>query len=71
MHYNFIRIHKMLRVTPAMEAGATDGLWTLEDIVNLLLGPVPKLRGPYKKRKRQRDTNEQRLRFGETESLCV
>ena len=36
MYYNFVRIHKSLRVTPAMEAGVTDHLWKLEDIVKLL-----------------------------------
>mgnify|MGYP003587644556 CR=1 FL=1 len=35
MHYNFCRIHKTLRVTPAMEAGITDHVWTLEEIANL------------------------------------
>lgn len=35
MHYNFVRIHQTLRVTPAMEAGVTDHLWTLEDVVDL------------------------------------
>jgi len=50
MHYNFVRIHKTLRVTPAQEAGVTDRLWTVEDIVNLLPAPVAKKRGPYKKR---------------------
>ncbi len=49
MHYNFVRIHKTLRVTPAQEAGVTDKLWTVEDIVNLLPAPVAKKRGPYKK----------------------
>jgi len=36
MYYNFVRIHRSLRVTPAMEAGVTDRLWSLEDIVKLL-----------------------------------
>jgi len=36
MHYNFCRIHKTLRVTPAMEAGIADHVWTLKDIVNLM-----------------------------------
>jgi IS1 family transposase len=36
MHYNFARIHKTLRVTPAMEAGLTDHVWSLEEIVGLL-----------------------------------
>jgi len=35
MYYNFGRIHKTLRVTPAMEAGITDHVWTLEDIAKL------------------------------------
>ena len=34
--YNFVRIHKSLRVTPAMEAGLTKKLWNVEDIVRLI-----------------------------------
>ena len=37
MHYNFVRIHKTLRVTPAMQAGVTDRLWTLEDLARLAI----------------------------------
>src|SRR6185312_5501728 len=36
MHYNFVRIHKTLRVTPAMEAGLADHPWTIEELVELL-----------------------------------
>ena len=36
MHYNFIRRHQTLRVTPAMAAGVTRKLMTLEDIIDLL-----------------------------------
>ena len=36
MHYNFARIHQTLRVTPAMEAGVSDHVWELEEIVELL-----------------------------------
>jgi len=36
MYYNFCRIHQTLRVTPAMEAGVTDRLWEIEDIISLL-----------------------------------
>ena len=36
MHYNFARVHQTLRVTPAMEAGITDHIWSLEEIVALL-----------------------------------
>lgn len=35
MYYNFGRIHKSLRVSPAMEAGIADHLWTLEEIAKL------------------------------------
>ena len=34
--YNFIRIHKTLRVTPAMEAGVTDRLFTHEELVGIV-----------------------------------
>lgn len=36
MHYNFSRIHKTLRMTPAMEAGVSNHVWELEEIVSLL-----------------------------------
>ncbi len=36
MYYNFCRIHKTLRVTPAMEAGVTDHVWEIEDILSLI-----------------------------------
>lgn len=36
MYYNFGRIHKTLRVTPAMEAGVADHVWSLEEIAGLL-----------------------------------
>jgi IS1 family transposase len=36
MHYNFARIHKSLRVTPAMAAGVSDHVWSLEEMINLL-----------------------------------
>ena len=36
MYYNFCRIHQTLRVTPAMEAGVTDRLWDIEDIIAFL-----------------------------------
>jgi IS1 family transposase len=55
MYYNFVRIHKTLRVTPAMAARLTDRLWEVSDIVELWEAVEPKVgkRGPYKKR----DTN--------------
>ncbi len=36
MFYNFCRVHKTLRVTPAMEAGLAAHVWSLEEIVGLL-----------------------------------
>jgi hypothetical protein len=36
MHYNFVRIHQTLRCTPAMAAGVSKTLWSIEDIVALL-----------------------------------
>jgi hypothetical protein len=36
MHYNFCRIHKTLRVTPAMEVGLADHVWSLEELISLL-----------------------------------
>ena len=36
MHYNFARVHQTLRVTPAMEAGISNHVWTLEEIVGLI-----------------------------------
>jgi len=50
MYYNFVRIHRSLRCTPAMAANVTSRLWEIEDIINLLPTPVAKERGPYKKR---------------------
>jgi hypothetical protein len=36
MYYNFGRVHQTLRVTPAMEAGIADHVWSIEEIVGLL-----------------------------------
>jgi IS1 family transposase len=49
--YNFCRIHKTLRVTPAMAAGVTDRLWSFDDIIARIdAAKVAKPRGPYRKR---------------------
>jgi IS1 family transposase len=34
-HYNFVRVHKTLRCTPAMEAGVVNDLWTIRDLVEM------------------------------------
>jgi hypothetical protein len=49
VHYNFVRIHKSLRVTPAVQAGLTKRFMSIEDIVNLVPVEESKKRGPYKK----------------------
>jgi hypothetical protein len=36
MYYNFGRVHRRLRVTPSMEAGIADHVWSLEEIATLL-----------------------------------
>jgi hypothetical protein len=45
MYYNFGRVHQTLRVTPAMEAGLADYVWSIEEIVSLSneswAGPEP------------------------------
>lgn len=53
MHYNYCRIHKTLRVTPAMAANLVAAPWTVDDIVALVEkaeDATPKKRGPYKPR---------------------
>lgn len=50
--YNFVRIHKTLRMTPAMAAGVSKTLWTMEDIAERIEARTakPTKRGAYKKR---------------------
>ena len=52
MYYNFCRVHKTLRVTPAMEAGLASHVWTVEELAALLPEPKAKKRGPYKKQQK-------------------
>ena len=40
MHYNFCRVHQTLRVTPAMEAGLANHVWTMEELIALLPKPT-------------------------------
>lgn len=56
MHYNFCRVHQTLGTTPAVAAGVTDHVWTLHELVGLLVEAerVPTRRGRYAKtRQRQ------------------
>jgi IS1 family transposase len=52
MFYNFVRVHKTLRMSPAMAAGVSATLWTMEDIAERVEArrPKPGPRGPYRKR---------------------
>jgi len=43
-HYNFCRIHKTLRVTPAMAAGITTKLWSIGDLLDAQRGYQPNRR---------------------------
>jgi hypothetical protein len=48
--YNFVRQHKAHKLSPAMAAGVTDRLWSMEDIAALVeaAAPKPAPRRPYK-----------------------
>lgn len=58
MYYNFGRIHRTLRMTPAMEAGVADHVWTMTEIASLMDAQyTPKPRGPYKKKVQPENSN--------------
>ncbi|MCO5080705.1 MAG: IS1 family transposase [Rhizobiaceae bacterium] len=50
--YNFIRVHKTLKMSPAMAAGVSKTLWSMDDLCGMMdaVSPKPGPRGPYKKR---------------------
>jgi len=51
MHYNFAGIHKTPRITPAIAAGISDHVWSLEEIAIMVdEAYAPMKRGPYDKR---------------------
>jgi len=54
VHYNFVRMHKTLKMTPAMAAGVTDTLHDMTWLVGIIdaAAPKPGPRGPYKARKK-------------------
>jgi hypothetical protein len=49
--YNFVRTHKAHKLLPAMAAGVTDRLWSIDDIAELIdvRAAKPGKRGPYKR----------------------
>lgn len=52
-YYNFVRIHKTLKMSPAMAAGVETRLWEMADLVSVVEAAekAPAARGPYKKKK--------------------
>jgi hypothetical protein len=50
--YNFVRINQAVKMPPAMAAGVSKTLWSMDNIVALIDAAAPKTgpRGPYKKR---------------------
>ncbi len=50
MFYNFVKIHKSLKVTPTMQAGISTKLWEISDIVALIPAEEPRKRWHYKKK---------------------
>ena len=54
MYYNFCRVHKTLKTTPAVAAKVADRVWTVADVVALVeaADSKPGPRGPYKKHAR-------------------
>ena len=50
-HYNFCRVHEALRITPAMQLGITDHIWTIGELVDAALSgnypEPPRRRGPF------------------------
>jgi hypothetical protein len=47
MHYNFCRVHETLRITPAMQLGVTDHVWSIGELIDTALdGELPSGNGP-------------------------
>ncbi|MFY9292276.1 MAG: IS1 family transposase [Methylorubrum rhodinum] len=55
--YNFVKLHKKHRMSPAMAAGVSDRLWSMEDVAALVEAaePKPEKRGPYRRKAQQND----------------
>jgi hypothetical protein len=49
-YYNLCRVHQTLGVTPAMGAGLSDHVWSVEELIAQLPVEQPKKRGPYRTR---------------------
>lgn len=51
MYCNYVRKHQTLKTTPAVAAGITDHVWTIEEMIAVMPEQKAEKRGPYKKRK--------------------
>ena len=49
MYCNFVRKHQTLKTTPAVAAGISDHIWSIEELVNVMPVPKAEKRGPYRK----------------------
>src|SRR5580698_4234076 len=49
MYYNFVRVHQTLRVTPAMEAGISNHIWSIQELCELLPKTVSTARDAERK----------------------
>ncbi len=58
LHYNFIRIHSSLRITPAMAAGVTDKLYDLDWLLDMVDEAWPKPKRPKKYKTGKKKTDE-------------
>jgi len=59
MYYNFVRVHQSLKTTPAVAAGVTDHVWSLDELIGLLeeAEATPTKRGRYAKTRERSDSN--------------
>jgi IS1 family transposase len=66
-HYNFCRVHETLRITPAMQLGVTDHIWSIGELIDAALdGELPDGSGPeFPKNLDPSDTIQSRRRYGQ------
>ncbi len=67
MHYNFCRVHETLRITPAMQLGVTDHVWSIGELIDAALdGELPSGSGPeFPKNLNPSDTIQSVRQYGQ------
>ncbi len=70
VHYNFCRVHKSLRMSPAMAAGVSNTLWDMEWIVRWIDERAPKPNRPKTYRKRQNSNRDTTLLWPSRSARC-